>query len=320
VHRDKTIPRITLGVGLAAAIGVAGGFLKSDAVFGFLFLLVGIVITLQIDVISRLEHKGRRDDSYSQLLATFDEVPWIMEPIGAIAAAVGRIEGEPMKPLMPVAQLELSRCQSMFEQLKLGQYQVPIHDMTVKSEQMLAARESVCATVVPHSDLGWWNTPEGDSYWNANLVALGRHKMKFERIFIYKDWENVKQLAQKHANACPRTPKGMKKDNGNRIHVYGARQEKIPPELLIDMVIWDERFVYQVELNSDGEPIYNRYSVNAFDVERQKHAFEYIKAKARLVDPKTGELKPMARDQPQTPSPPALSIAQESSKGGIAVP
>jgi hypothetical protein len=112
-----------------------------------------------------------------------------------------------------------------------------------------------------------------------NALDRGVH---IERVFIYGTLTPpLENLIREQALAI---------QNGRRVYVYAVQKDVLPDELRADIAIWDESFTYQVELNSDGRPISNRYSVNDADVASRMSMYKRIRSQAQLVDSSTGKL------------------------------
>jgi hypothetical protein len=293
-----------VGVVLSLAIGIVASVVSADAGLGLVSGLLSTVITLQIDLTNKIEHRQRKEDEVSQLLTAMDEIPWFSDQLRQLCGCVNHIQSSPeLRPLGRIARQHVQACTSVLQGLRLGQYQVPISDMQVKFEQLEQVQTSVLLTSIDHSDLAWWYTDEGRNYWDANRAALQRPGLRFERVFIYKDWtDELAALVKEQATTV---------ENGKTISVFAVHRDKLQPELRIDMAIWDEKFTYQVELNSDGTPINNRFSVNRADIERRLDDFRRIKACARTVDPTTGQIVNSAK--PSRNTTPAVSLVEGDS-------
>jgi hypothetical protein len=128
--------------------------------------------------------------------------------------------------------------------------------------------------------LDWWHSEEGRKYWQANLNALDRG-VHIERVFIYDTLTpELDTLICEQAKATK---------NGRVIDVYAVQKDLLPDELRADIAIWDESFTYQVELNSDGKPITNRYSVNDADVASRMSMYKRIRSQAQRINSTTGK-------------------------------
>jgi hypothetical protein len=98
-----------------------------------------------------------------------------------------------------------------------------------------------------------------------------------ERVFVYHEWTNaLKALVEDQV--------------AHGVKAYVVSRSIVPAELVVDMAVWDHAFTYQFELNSDGEPINNLYSVNDVDIARRVDQVEVLKSLGREFDKQAGAI------------------------------
>lgn len=86
---------------------------------------------------------------------------------------------------------------------------------------------------------GWWQSPIGRSYWQANVAAIDRG-VTITRIFITDDATDPEFTALR----------GMQTAAGVRTLVVD--RASAGPDLLVNLVIWDERHAWQSEMDPFG--------------------------------------------------------------------
>jgi hypothetical protein len=265
------------GVLTSVLLGLVSYFVAKDYSSSVIIGLLSVVIALQLDVIGRVDARHDRDDQHSQLLAALETVPWLLPLVNRIGDAVSTVAGDSrLEPLTEVARRELERCDSRLQGLRLGQYRVPASDVEVLFDQTQHAERLIQATSVATIDLKWWHSQVGRKYWDTQVEAL-RRGVRIERSFIYETWsEPLQALAQEQAEAG--------------VRVMAVPKDAIADELRVDMIIWDESFAYEIELNSDGVEIYNRYTVNHAELDQRLGNFRSISACSSPVDRRTGDI------------------------------
>ncbi len=60
------------------------------------------------------------------------------------------------------------------------------------------------------------------------------------------------------------------------VRVFKIAAQSLPPELRVNIVVYDERMLYRLEENADGLAIRNTLAVNTVDVRRASNRFEKI--------------------------------------------
>lgn len=282
-----------VGVVASVALGIASYFITDRAfALSLIVTLLGSVLALQLEAISRLESKSQREDRYSHLMASLESVPWMAPVIRNIADAACAMSSEDdLRRLLPVARSKVEECSVEMQTLRMGQYRVRAEDVEVLFEQTEAARTIIRATSITHVDLSWWYSDVGRKYWEANRAAMARG-VRIERVFVHDKWTpQLEQLADEQ------------QDGG--VDVYIVAKDRLADDLRIDLIVWDQVFLYEIELNSDGVEIFNRYSVSQIDIDRRLRQFAVIKAAARRYS--TGDVVRPHLVTPATPDPAAAA-------------
>jgi hypothetical protein len=274
-RRDLALEPVMLtGIALSLVLSITLYFVTTTSiVLGIALCILGIALTLQLEILMRLERKVRKEDKQSQLISLMEHVPWLSDEVREIAVYLNSISAIEQGDgyLLEVARKSLDECGRTLSDLTRGQIRVSNEDNEALFAQTVKAKEYILATSVPHVDLKWWSSDIGRKYWEANLAALKRG-VRIERIFIHQEWtDELRDLALQQARAG--------------IVVWSVPRDKIPQGLRIDMIVWDQSFSYEIVLNSDGEEIANLYSVNSSEISRKLHIFEIIRSCAGRVFP-----------------------------------
>lgn len=231
-------------------------------------VMLGVVIALQIDGLARFERRSTREDKYSRIMAAAESVPWLPSVLEEIANAAHNIVSRPkLQPLIDVAEKELERARQHLTTLQNGQFRADAADSTILFDQTDRAERIMLATFLQRFDLQWWSSELGRHYWSVNQQASERG-VEIRRIFIYDEWTpELEQIVREQREAG--------------IEVMAVAGERVPRDCRVAMVIWDDRLVYQGELNSDGETINVIYSVSKADVDARLSQFNRIRSVAK---------------------------------------
>lgn len=281
--RSSTYVFRLVGILLSAVIAIVSDNFVSDRVYSWLIFLISLSITLHLDSIFLIESANRKQENADSILNITSRFDWAEDDLRAISESLLEVYSKPrLEPFQKIARTELDKARSVLGGLRLGQYSTPITDMLIHFERFDASEKTIYLTNIDHTHIDWWYSEEGRKYWQANLNALDRG-VHVERVFIYDTLTpQLDTLICEQATA---------NQNGQRIDVYAVQKDVLPDELRADIAIWDESFTYQVELNSDGKPINNRYSVNDADVAYRMSMYKRIRSQAHKVDSTTGKVQ-----------------------------
>ena len=280
--RSSTYVFRLVGILLSAVIAIVSDNFVSDRVYSWLIFLISLSIALHLDSIFLIESANRKQENADSILNITSRFDWAEDDLRAVSESLLEVYTKPaLEPFQKIARTELDKARSVLGGLRFGQYSTPITDMLIHFERFDASEKTIYLTNIDHTHIDWWYSEEGRKYWQANLNALDRG-VHVERVFIYDTLTpQLDTLICEQATAH---------QNGQRIDVYAVQKDVLPDELRADIAIWDESFTYQVELNSDGKPITNRYSVNDADVASRMSMYKRIRSQAHRVDPVTGKV------------------------------
>lgn len=270
-HDRRPDPVLVTGIVLSLVLGVLAYFLTNQQfTLGFVVGLLGLILSIQIEQISRLDARASHSDRHSSLMASLEKVSWLLPLVSEIAESAGRVvSDDDLRQLAPIAREKLETCNASLQSLRMGQYRVPAEDVNVLFERTSTATKQILATSVEHVDLSWWRSEVGTNYLSKNREAIERG-VEVERIFIYESLsDDLIEVASQHADAG--------------VTVLMVAKSQLRPEYRIDMIIWDESFAYEIELNSDGVEIANRYTVSPSDITRMLQHYSVVRSCAMPV-------------------------------------
>lgn len=251
---------LVVGLALSLSTGILFYFYATPGYLGLLVGLLGTAISLLIEVIFRMEREAK-------LRSQLEGVPWLRASVADIAGSLVTIScNARLLPFMEYAQNEVRDCAHAIAGMASGQMRALVGD-DVLVRQTDAAQRVIRACGVQTMDVPRWLSDLGVKYWEANERALARN-VRIERVFLYESWTaELEQIVAKQAVAG--------------VHVWVALSARTDPLLRVDMAVWDDAFTYHFELNSEGEPIQNIYSVNEVDIGRRLHQMELLKSVAK---------------------------------------
>lgn len=274
-RRWEWVPTVA-GVLISSGIG-AFFYFRTDAKAAFATFagLLGTAIALQVEMI--LQSRGRADVQTRQqeMIADIESTSWLPETLEKLLSSVRvveRIYGDTMVPRL--AHEAFEDCLGRIRSLQRGHYETPYGDMLLMYALLEQARESVLATSVSSDDLAWWSSPHGETYLRLHCEAM-RRGVSIQRIFIYDRWtEKHERLAR------------MQHEHG--VKMLCVKRSELPPELRLEVIIWDRRVGYEARLNSVGETIVNHYTFAEQDVGVMLNQYRMMESCAKPWVPAAG--------------------------------
>ncbi|CAN2049704.1 hypothetical protein GMMP13_840010 [Candidatus Magnetomoraceae bacterium gMMP-13] len=231
-----------------------------DTTASTLIGLLGITITLQIDQIARFERTQTANAQYGELLEKMEKIIWLYPLIQEIVHYTYKTFQETEDDyFLNSAKMNMERCRNHLQNLSHGYLTVFFDEQEPLINATNKTKSSLRAISVVKIDGDFWQSSMGQRYWETNKQAIKRG-VKLERIFIYDACtDELEKLVKKQVEA------GVK--------VYTVESAQVPPELRIDMIIFDVDFTYEAKLNSDGVPIENIFSINKSDINQKVNLF-----------------------------------------------
>lgn len=293
-------PVLIAGTVVSVALGVLF-YVRPDVgtALGVLAGLIGVTVTLQIQAIvqsrqqaqeivtaqrqaeqpllqqstaaaSRLEHietmlRGAR------LVSLLQHTAWLLPVMEGIAESWAAIETTVSKELTtPIGRKALEDCETLLSDLGRGHFTTDYADMGMFYALTEQLEHELLATSVESIDLDLWSAPRRKVYWDQQERMLAKG-VRITRIFIYENWTDpLHDFAQKNL------------DLG--VNVLAAHRRRLTRDLLKDMVVWDAKAMYEAQVNPDGEPVHNYFSMEPKQVNRAMEVFRRIRDNASTFD------------------------------------
>jgi hypothetical protein len=271
IGKEIIDPFIIIGFLFTIIVTLLLLFLGIETITSTVFAMLGIIITLQIDQIARVEKNFQKNARYAELWQKLNSPSWLYPIINEIVDSVHTVikgSEEEFELFSNSTKIELESCRNYLHDLGRGYLLTeynniePIMHATEKSHFIIRA------VSVSNVDDTFWKSSVGKRFWEANKKAIA-NGAKLERIFIYDTWrDKLKSTVEQQASI------------GANVSVYTVPRDQVPPNLRIDMTIIDENFMYEAVLNSDGVPIKNMFTINESDIIRTIKEFNMIKTLA----------------------------------------
>jgi hypothetical protein len=258
---------VAFSAGLAIVMYVLGKESGLANIFSLLGGMVGLVITLQSESLVRANRSTREIVGAGRTLSLIHAVPWAGTPLNRALDAAGKVDAK--YPGSIVAQLSreyLDGFVARIEDLARGKTEVPYYDDSLIHLLTEHCEQPILATSMQEISANWWSTPGGERSWQLQLDAMKRG-VRITRIFIYDRWDTrLDQLAQRqHAEG---------------VDTFRVRRSKLPPELKVDMILWDNLCLFEARANASGDAINREYSFSPSELASARKRFEIIRSAA----------------------------------------
>ena len=191
----------------------------------YLVALLGIIITLQIDLISRIEQTLHKNKHYFELGNKLESIPWLYSSIMSIINSTHIITSKSKHSFFKKSvKYEIEKCRNLLNGIKEGYLKTDFSDIEPLIVALRETKNRVRAISVSNIDDEFWNSSIGKKFLNENIKAIQDRNIYIERIFIYDEW-NVKleKLIQKQV------------DIGIKIFTISKRE--LPNNFCTDMII-----------------------------------------------------------------------------------
>jgi hypothetical protein len=285
--RIPWIPILGVLVGVAEAFAIKFLFHVEEPIYGFIVALITVVMSLQIDQIARTQEaieRARVDGVFGQKLRNTSWVRQLLEEVVDSAAIIDDMPDNEV--FVRRAKVAFEECKGSIGELARGRIRTkPEEYCQVVIPMASKARKLIRGVAVmnPRNAFEWWDTSQGKEYWKRNMKALG-DGVHIERIFAYQAEQNRRMPEGLQRLARSQAEEGVK--------VFTVETAQLPPDLRVDLAIFDEDSMYELRLSADGEPLRYLCSKNPEDIRRRIGHFDIIKSYATPLPPDTAEEKP----------------------------
>ena len=256
---------IITGVMIAIIISLVLYILGIETINSVIIALLGIIITLQIDIINRMEKTLLLNKQYFKLGNKIESIPWLYNSILNIVDSTNTIILKSKNNLFKDSvKHEVEKCQNVLDEIKRGYLKTDFYDINPLLIALENTKKILRAVSVCNIDDDFWESSIGQRFWDENVIAMKNRNICIERIFIYEEWTDKLQ-------------KQVKKQADSGVKVLIISKDKLPDYLCNDRIIYDAKFMYKAILNSNGIPIENLLSTNESDINHEIKIFNRSK-------------------------------------------
>lgn len=224
---------IVIGTSLSILVGIVLFLIGEDSISALLVTLVGIVISLLLEIISKLQHNEIVLDSLSK-------DPWLHKVVQEISVSYIKVrDGTRDRFFLERGNKALEDCARILMDLsKCHLFVTQLEENVILPELILRTKKE--ARAVSHiSLLPKWSGEFGHKYLQSNAEVIARNR-KITRIWIVPkaSTDSVKELVIKQCAVG--------------INVRIAIEEEQPDELIDSYLIVDEDIVSQSQIIPGG--------------------------------------------------------------------
>jgi hypothetical protein len=258
---------IIVSVGLAVILFF---FVEVEAQTSFAIGLIGIVISLQIEIIVLMQRRYSVEDLRSELLSAVESNAELLPMVSAIVKAATAVMTSNKHPAYPTAAKEaLHSTLNRLRQLEGGHLRREVGDTTIMTQEMRTAKRSVMATTFLRIDADWWLSEGGRQYLQENRQAAER-SLEIERICFYDEWKDSYDEVV-----------AVLQDAG--VRVMRLQSNRVPSRLRRNIVIFDESMYIEDVVNAEGEVVEFVHVIDSTAVEEAARDFASLRNLSELL-------------------------------------
>lgn len=238
--RDFLDPVIIIGTLISVFIATVLYITEIDPIASFSFGLLGIAVSLLIDLTARVTSLEIRTLKTLNLSQKLLKDRWFFNRLVNLIAAWEKLNNENYPSLFTeLAHLHFQNIHDELIEIASGSMTADATDFRMLTILVSEAQKTLKGTSIVTADF-WEQNPVGQNYWRLNVEALGRG-VKITRIFIIKE-------------ITPKFKALMKKMLDKGVRIYYILENEVPPELCVDFVVSDENLVVKSELTPELIP------------------------------------------------------------------
>jgi hypothetical protein len=269
-----------LSVGITVATTLIVFFVTTDSLSGVKLLvticigLLGAALCLQLEMLVALAERKQSQDGQRSLLESLDEFPELIPLFTRLArAATITLRETKVEEFRPRVATVLGDSYVSLQELAEGR--VRINGIGTALHARFGKATASLQGTTDEGDTVWWQRQSGREFFDLNrqLVARG---IDVERVWLLSGApdEATRNLINDHFR--------------ENIDVYLVRTDRVPAELLVNMTMMDEIFLYEDIPNKRGVAVEVLYTENEIDCMRAVARFAELKAYAtRYESPAT---------------------------------
>lgn len=262
-NRRSNVSLVVAGGVASTALAVIPVVITSaPAILGLIVGLLGVSITLLIELIIRMERQNHLTSRAQQLVDVFNKAPTIADDVEHAVETAGAVLRGGLPLYSEAVEQASAEFRQKLEELSRGDYHVKITSVALLTSQARTTKASIKATSIVTMNENWWISPAGAEYWEENVRALERG-VRISRVYIFEGARSAQMtdLMAQQAKAG--------------VSVYHIDKSVLDSELHIDVVIFDDRGVYEIEPGVRGNSK-RMFKTNPVDVRIASQRFEQI--------------------------------------------
>lgn len=236
---------------------------STTATLSMAIALIGLTVTLLLDLIARVEQQRDATSRAFRIADAIERMPDAAPDFEALVTLAGQVT-EKGGPRFRDALTHLS---SSFvedlESLNRGDLRVQVGSGPLLTEETMLTKDEIRATSVVTVDEAWWNSEAGREYAAASRAALKRG-VAITRIYIFS------------GEPSQRMRELMEEQRSTGARIYAIDRDEVPPDLLINVVVFDQRAVYQITETSDPRNPLRMLHTQPSDVQAAIRRFEQL--------------------------------------------
>jgi hypothetical protein len=265
-----------LSVGITVATTLIVFFATTDSLSGVKLLvticigLLGAALCLQLEMLVALAERKRSQEGQQSLLESLEEFPELIPLFTRLAqAATTTLRKTKVEEFRPRVATVLGDSYVSLQELAEGRFRMngigtALHARFGKAAECLQG-------TTDEGDTVWWQRQSGREFFDLNrqLVARG---IDVDRVWLLSGApdEATRRLIDDHFRA--------------NIGVYLVRTDRVPAELVVNMTMMDDAFLYEDIPNKLGEAVEVLYTENEVDCLRAAARFSELKAYATIYE------------------------------------
>jgi hypothetical protein len=243
---------------------IAAVVTSTTANLSIVIALLGLAVTLILDLISRVERRQETTTMAFRIAEAVERMPDAAPDLEkAVLLASDIVEGGGGKRFRDALTHAASEFRDDLEALSRGDLRVHIGSGSILSEETDLTRTTIRATSVVTVDEAWWSSEAGKEYAQASAAAM-RRGVSITRIYIFDREQSTRMQIL------------MKEQRAMGTHVYAIDLADVPLELRINVVIFDERAVYAISETGDPKNPLRMLHTQPHDVQTAIRRFEQL--------------------------------------------
>ena len=257
-----------IGIALSVALSVALTVLVSmPALLGFAIGLLGTVVSLQLEVLVKIEPMNGIDETI-QAIRSRDDRASVHNLLALIAGSIVSTLNDGNGMLAREATETLEGAGATMQEIAEGRFRKKAGEVTVFLEQVRQTRVCLKATT-DLRDVPWWESHRGRQFLAANAELIGGRGVRVERIFFADDTDAFDAIIREH--------------RALGVFCYKIVVGAADITQVVNMTIFDDKLIHQDEHNPDGSTRNHLYSFRRRDVVAGIRLFDQLKAAGTQV-------------------------------------